>query len=153
MPLDSRYVFKQQMTTFSKWKPPIPRNILLNFCWYKSCISFAVWYTPSSDQRGQFSHSFCISTSWKLTLYRAKVHSLYCLANSFFFHDKSISSPGETFSGILPLKPNSPIFISSWLGTILSSNFRIYGEPEGFLPRAFGEFSFSLWLWNNMRIV
>ena len=48
-----------------------------------------------------------------LSLYRAKVHSLYCLANSFFFHDKSISSPGENVSGIQPFLPNLPIFISS----------------------------------------
>ena len=38
-----------------------------------------------------------------LSLYRAKVHILYYLANSFFFHDKFISSPGENVSGILPL--------------------------------------------------
>ena len=45
-----------------------------------------------------------------LFLHWAKIHSLYCLANSFFFHDKSISSPGEKVSGILPLPPNLPTF-------------------------------------------
>ena len=35
-----------------------------------------------------------------LSWYRAKVHSLYCLANAFFFLDRSISSPGENVSGI-----------------------------------------------------
>ena len=38
-------------------------------------------------------------------------HSLHCLANSFFFHVKSISSPGENVSGILPLPPNLPFFM------------------------------------------
>ena len=63
MTLHSRYVPKQPMTTFSKWKPPIPRNILLNFCGYKSCISFAVWYTPLSDQWGSFLCFFCFSVN------------------------------------------------------------------------------------------
>ena len=79
-------------------------------------------------------------------------HILYCLANSFFY-DKFISSPGENVPGILPLPPNLPIFISSWQGRILSSDFLFCGEPAGFLLRAFGEFSFSSWFWNSMRIV
>ena len=88
-----------------------------------------------------------------LSLYRAKVHSLYCLRNSFLFHDKSISSPGKDISGILPLPPNLPIFMSSWQGRILSNDFWFCGEPLGFLLRAFGEFSFLFWFWNSMRIV
>ena len=88
-----------------------------------------------------------------LSLYRAKVHSLYCLRNSFLFHDKSISSPGKDISGILPLPPNLPIFMSSRQGRILSNDFWFCGEPLGFLLRAFGEFSFLFWFWNSMRIV
>ena len=48
-----------------------------------------------------------------LSLYRAKVHSLYCLANSLFFYDKSVLSPGENVSGILSLPLSLSIFISS----------------------------------------
>ena len=88
-----------------------------------------------------------------LSLYWAEIHSLYHLANSFCFHDKSISSPGENVSGILPLPPNSPIFISSWQGRTLSSDFWFCGESVGFLLRAFGEFLFLFWFWNRMRIV
>ena len=79
-------------------------------------------------------------------------HILYCLANSFFY-DKFISWPGENVPGILPLPPNLPIFISSWQGRILSTDFLFCGESAGFLLRAFGEFSFLSWFWNSMRIV
>ena len=44
---------------------------------------------------------------------------LYCLANSFFLQDKSISSLGENISGILPLPLNSTIFISFWQRSLL----------------------------------
>ena len=54
-----------------------------------------------------------------LFLYQAKIHSLYCLVNSFFFQDKSISLLCKNVSGILPLSPNLPIFISSWQGSLL----------------------------------
>ena len=47
-----------------------------------------------------------------LSLYRGKNQSLYCLANSFFLQDKSISSPSENVYGILPLPPNLPTFIN-----------------------------------------
>ena len=58
---------------------------------------------------------------------------------SAFFHWKSATS------GILPLPPNLPIFISSWQGRILSSDFWFCGELVGFLPRAFrGVFIFVL---------
>ena len=77
-----------------------------------------------------------------LSWYRAKVHSLYCLANSFFFHDKSISSPGENVSGILPLPLNLPIFISPWQGRSWSSDFWFCEEPVVFLLKDFGQFSF-----------
>ena len=77
-----------------------------------------------------------------LSLYRAKVHSLSCLANSFFFHDISFSSLGESVPGIFPLQPNLPIFTSSLQGRILSSLFWFCGEPVSFLLRAFVEFLF-----------
>ena len=88
-----------------------------------------------------------------LSWYRAKVYRLYCLTNSFFFHDKSISLPCDNVSGILPLPSKLPIFISSWQGRILSSNFWFFDEPVGFLPRAFGEFSLLFWFWNSTRTV
>ena len=96
---------------------------------------------------------WCSLSRGDLSLYRAKIHSLYCLANSFFFHDKSISSPDENVSGILPLPLNLPIFISFWQERILSSDSWFCDEPVGFLLRASGEFSFSFWFWNSMRIV
>ena len=49
-----------------------------------------------------------------LSLYWVKIHGLYCLANSLFFHEKSIPSPGENVSGILPLPPNFAHFYKSW---------------------------------------
>ena len=54
-----------------------------------------------------------------LSLYRAKIHFLYCLANSFFYHDKSIWPLSESISDILPLTPNFPIFISFWQRSLL----------------------------------
>ena len=54
-----------------------------------------------------------------LSLYRAKIYSLYCLTNSFFFQDKSTSWLGKNISSILPLSPNSLIFISLWQGSLL----------------------------------
>ena len=76
-----------------------------------------------------------------LFLYWAKVHSLYCLANSFFFIDKSVSSSGENISCILPLSPNLPIFINSWQGRILSSDFWFCNETVGF----FLSLSWTFW--------
>ena len=53
-----------------------------------------------------------------LSLYWTKVHSLYCLANSFFFTTNLFNHLVKNVPGILPLPRNLRIFISSWMGRI-----------------------------------